>query len=77
MASQPSHKTYHHIAKKLHRQFAHPTYERLMKLVKNSGYNNKQLDKEILKVSEQCLTCLKYKKTPPRPVVSLPMAKKI
>ena len=62
------------VAKKLHKQFAHPTPERLLKLVKHSSYYSKKLEEEIKNISKQCETCLKFKKAPPRPVVSLPMA---
>ena len=74
MASSNNHKKQRSIAEKLHKQFAHPTPSKLLKLVKKSGFHNKTLEDEILRISEQCLTCLKYKKAPPRPVVSLPMA---
>ena len=62
------------IASKLHRQFAHPTPERLIKIIRNSGKNNKELEKEVNYVSQKCITCIKFKKTKPRPVVCMPMA---
>ena len=65
------------IAQKLHRQFAHPTKDKLFKLVKLAGEpwnNNKNLHKEIENVTESCEICEKYKKAAPRPVVGLPMA---
>lgn len=65
------------IALKLHSQFAHPTSERLIKLLKNAGSkwsSNDNLKKEIRSVSESCETCLRFKKPPSRPVVGLPMA---
>ena len=61
-------------ARKLHQQFSHPSDKRLIDLVKTSGVNNEDLFLAINKVSEQCDTCKRYKKTPPRPVVSLPLA---
>ena len=39
------------IASKLHRQFAHPTPERLIKIIRNSGNNNKDLEKEVNNIS--------------------------
>ena len=65
------------IAQKLHRQFAHPTKDKLLKLVKLAGepWNNDQnLHKKIEDVTDSCQTCEKYKKAAPRPVVGLPMA---
>ena len=62
------------IASKLHRQFAHPTPERLIKIIRNSGNNNKDLEKEVNNISQKCITCIKFKKKNPRPVVCMPMA---
>ena len=65
------------IAQKLHSQFAHPTSDRLIKLLSNAGHkwsSNENLKKEIRSVTENCETCLRFKKPPPRPVVGLPMA---
>lgn len=65
------------IALKLHRQFAHPTPERLIKLVNQSDLaSDNQLKKEIHKVSQSCETCLRFKKAPPRPCVGMPNATK-
>ena len=62
------------IANKLHRQFGHPTSDRLIKLIRNAGINDKLLEKEIVSISQQCIYCLQYKSAPPRPVVSMPLA---
>ena len=67
----------HKQAVKLHTQFAHPSSERLIKLLKSAGpqwCNNKPLIDEIKKVTESCKTCTVFKKPPARPVVGLPMA---
>ena len=40
------------IAKKLHIQFDHPTSEKLIKLLKNGGYDDKELAKEVREVTE-------------------------
>ena len=64
------------IATKLHRCFAHPSADKIIKLISNAGpkwSNNHELKKEIVSVSENCQICKLYKKPPPRPVVSLPM----
>ena len=61
-------------ARKLHKQFSHPSAKRLIKLVNNSGIEDADLKKAIEDVSAKCDICKRYKKTRPRPVVSLPMA---
>ena len=48
------------IASKLHRQFAHPTPDRLIKLIKNTGVKNKNLEKEIRHASKYCITCITF-----------------
>lgn len=62
------------IACKLHRQFAHPNSDTLNKIIKNAGIKNKNLEKEIRNTTDKCITCIKYKRRPARPIVSLPMA---
>ena len=72
-------KTNRDIAIKLHRQFAHPTSNKLIKLIDSAGdkwKNNMELKNEIVKVTNTCNTCKIFKKPPPRPVVGLPMASK-
>ena len=60
---------------KLHRQFAHPPAERLIKLLSNSPYSHDQELKQIIKdVSESCVVCKRYKRQPRRPVVGMPLA---
>ena len=62
----------------MHRSFAHPSADKLLKLLKNAGgqwANNKELQDEIKNITEKCQVCKIYKKPPPRPVVSLPMAR--
>ena len=67
---------------KLHLQFGHPGWERLWKLLEeaNDDYEEDKergnlIKKKLQEVSEGCETCLKYKKTPARLVVGLPMAR--
>ena len=62
------------MALKLHRQFAHPPPEKLLKLLKCAGHFDKELVDCITKVSSDCCICKEYRKPPPRPVVGLPMA---
>ena len=59
---------------KLHRQFAHPTSDKLLKLLRNSGNEDKDLEEEIARITKNCKVCQEFKKPPPRPVVGLPMA---
>ena len=66
----------HEIAVKLHRQFAHPTKQKLTQLIKQAGEpwrSNEELKREISSVTERCDTCLRYKRSPPLPIVGLPM----
>ena len=60
---------------KLHKQFGHPSSKRLIELLKSAGMNNVDCFKIVERVSDDCDICTKYKRTPSRPVVSLPLAK--
>ena len=62
------------IALKLHRQFAHPPPDRLIKLIENSNYKNEELNNKIKEISINCEVCKKYKKRSPRPTVGMPVA---
>ena len=59
---------------KLHRQFAHPRPEKLKQLIKTSGVNDKEIEKVVEEVSNDCNTCKKFKKPLPRPIVAMPQA---
>ena len=72
-ASKPDIRT---IANKLHRQFAHPTPDKLIRLIRNSGVRDVHLEKEVEAVSKQCITCIRLQRPPPRPVVCMPLASK-
>ena len=64
-------------AKKLHWSFAHPSEDKLLKLINSSGKEwseNMDLKNEIKNVTNNCQICKIYKKPPPQPIVSLPMA---
>ena len=63
----------HRIATKLHKQFAHPTSDKLKKFLLGAGRNDQLLLKAIDEVTEKCETCIKYKRQRPRPVVALSM----
>ena len=65
------------IAIKLHQQFAHPSSEKLLKLLNSAGdpwQSDEELKKLIKKVSDECAICKIYRKTPQRPIVGLPIA---
>ena len=58
----------------LHRQFAHPTVDKLVKLLKDAGVWEDEFTDILASIHETCTTCKEYAKVPPRPVVGLPMA---
>ena len=62
-------------ALKLHRQFAHPSKEKLIKLIREAGIRDSELEEEVRRIEENCETCTKFKRNPCRPVVSMPMAR--
>ena len=62
------------VATKLHKQFGHPTSDKLVRLVKNAGCDSSPLENAIVEITESCTVCCKFKKPKPRPIVSLPMA---
>ena len=62
------------IAHKLHRQFAHPPPERLIKLLDRSDYKSKEINELIHEESKNCDVCKRYKRPPPRPVVGMPLS---
>lgn len=59
---------------KLHRQFAHPPSEKLKSLMKDAGVWEDEMEDLLVSVANKCEMCKRYKKTPPRPIVSLPLA---
>ena len=63
-------------ALKLHGQFAHPSMEKLIKLIREAGIGHSELEEEIRKIEGNCETCLKFKRAPSRPIVSIPMTRK-
>ena len=62
-------------AKKLHRQFAHVSKEKLIDLLQDSGCDDKEFLYLIEKVDATCPFCLKYRHQQHKPVVGLPKAK--
>ena len=65
------------IAQKLHRQFGHPDSKKLKSLLQDAKLDDETLLKAIDKLSEECESCLKYKRNMSKPVVGLPMARKL
>ena len=64
------------VATKLHKQFSHPSEDKLIKLVNSAGYaNDLELKEAIRNVSATCKICEIYKHPSPRPVVGMPMAR--
>lgn len=59
---------------KLHKQFAHPSSDRLKQLIWNSGVKDSVIDKVVDDVSRNCDVCKRFRRAPPRPVVSFPLA---
>ena len=67
------------IAKKLHRCFAHPSADRLLRMLNAAGEKwagNTELKNEIKRITEECDVCKIFKKAPARPTVGLPMSEK-
>ena len=62
--------------KKLHRQFGYPSAKSITTILKNADALDKQSDTIVDEISVSCEICLRYKRTPSKPVVSLPLAKK-
>ena len=56
---------------KLHRQFGHHNYKKIVNLLKDTEVYDKELEEELKKVDYSCEICLRYKKNRPRPIVGL------
>ena len=62
------------VIQKLHRQFAHPSATSLKALLKSADVLDKESEEKITEITENCTICKRYKKTPSRPAVCLPLA---
>ena len=60
---------------KLHKQFAHPRSDQLIKLIKDGGIEDRDLFSMIQEVEATCEICIKYKKPHSRPVVGFSLGK--
>ena len=65
------------VAMKLHKQFGHPTGEKLIKFLRNANIDCKHLEREIMSFTKSCETCKRHSKPIPRPVVAMPLASKM
>ena len=63
-------------ALKLHRQFSHASKEKLIKLLRNSGCNDKDFFDVINECCNKCTVCQLHKKPSLKPVVCMPLAAK-
>ena len=61
---------------KLHRQFGHYSFDGMVSLLKNSGISGSDVSKIVRDVIDKCTICKRHKRTPPRPVVSIPLSNK-
>lgn len=59
---------------KLHRQFAHPSFDRFKNLLKDAGAYCHEYDPILRKIHLECDVCKMFSKTPPRPAVCMPLA---
>ena len=63
------------MASKLHSQFAHPSAEKLIKLISAAGMGDDvALIKAIKDVTYKCDICRSYRKSAAKPIVSMPLA---
>ena len=59
----------------MHRQFSHPSSDKLITLLKDANINDKQLFDMVKNINSNCEVCQKYKKPKPKSIVSFPLAK--
>ena len=62
-------------AVKLHKQFCHASGKRLRQLLVSARVRDKEMLKLVENVANNCGICQKYRKTPPKPIVTMPRAK--
>ena len=60
---------------KLHKQFGHTIKEKFIIFMKDANIWNKDLERHLDRMIDNCDGCIKKKRNPDRPAVSLPMAK--
>ena len=62
------------VAMKWHKQFSHCDGYRLCKLLISAGVDDTEMLKIVDKIKNECKTCSKYGRKPPKPIVTLPRA---
>ena len=60
---------------KLHKQFGHTPRDKFKTFLKEAKVWNKEIEKHLDRIMKSCEGCIKRKRNPDKPVVSLPMAK--
>lgn len=60
---------------KIHRRFGHPTMLKMKALLKDAKMWEEEYQVVLYKLYKSCEICLKFSKTPSKPVVSLSLAK--
>ena len=75
LVSSTQHLTRMQIALRLHKQFAHPPADRLLKALSNSEYGqDEELKMKLTQVSENCALCKKYNRPSRSPVAVMSIA---
>ena len=60
---------------KLHKQFGHTKKEKFITFMKDANVWHSELEEHLTKIIDSCRGCMILKRSPDRPVVSMPMAK--
>ena len=61
---------------KWHKQFSHPPASKLLNLLSRAKVSHTAMPGIIENISANCETCLRYRKPPHKPAVSIPLAKR-
>ena len=61
--------------KKVHKVMCHPSFKTMSKFFQDSSGNRKEIMKIVKEVSNSCEVCKRFKKSPLRPKVGLPMSR--
>ena len=61
--------------KHIHRQFGHPSRERLSNLLKDANLWNKEIRMGLDEIYENCEICVRFQRNKSKPIVGLPSAK--
>ena len=58
---------------KLHEHFGQASTANLKKLMQNAGIKDPEVYRDMTEIVEKCDVCARHKKTPPKPVVGMPL----